>query len=320
MTDRPVRVVFMGTPEFAVQSLDAIVNAGFEVAAVVTVPDKPSGRGQKMTASPVKEYAIEHGLSLLQPVKLREPSFAETLKELHADIFVVVAFRMLPEQVWNIPPLGTFNAHASLLPQYRGAAPINHAIINGEKISGVTTFLLDQEIDTGKILLAETTPVDDNETAGELHDRLMMIAASLVVKTIRGLSDNTITPVQQGDFSNAVTEIRNAPKIFPEDTVTDWHKEAKSVHDFIRGLSPYPCAKTTIVSGNSTIRLKILGSRLADQQLSTGEIKATNGRLFIGCGNGAIEVTSLQAEGRKKMPAHDFLNGFDISQWHIEIK
>jgi len=318
MTEQSARIVFMGTPEFAVSSLDAIIKAGSDVVAVVTVPDKPAGRGRKLSFSPVKEYALRHNLHLLQPVRLKEETFISELERLNADIFVVVAFRMLPAQVWSIPRLGTFNAHASLLPQYRGAAPINHAIINGESRSGVTTFLLDKEIDTGKILLRQETPIGPDETAGELHDRLMTIAAQLVVNTISGLMENSITPVLQKEYTEESHTLNSAPKIFPDDTVIRWNSDAGRVHNFIRGLSPYPGARTTIISGSEKLTLKILGSRLADQIMNPGEIKVTqSGLLLIGCNKGSIEVTSVQAEGRKKMPAADFLRGFDISGWKI---
>lgn len=318
MTDPLPRIVFMGTPEFAVSSLDAIVRSGYEVVAVVTIPDKPSGRGQKLSFSPVKEYALKHNINLLQPQKLRDDEFISELKSLKADIFVVVAFRMLPVQVWSIPPFGTFNAHASLLPQYRGAAPINHAIINGEEKSGVTTFLIDDEIDTGKMLLREETPINQQDTAGDLHDRLMSIAADLVVKTIDGLKNKTITPYLQKDSFASGSELIPAPKIFPDDTIINWHKSPDRVHNFIRGLSPYPGARTTITSGTDKLFIKILGSRLSAHVLNPGEIKVLQpGLLFIGCDNGAVEITSLQVQGRKRMPAADFLRGFDITKWKI---
>jgi len=318
MTDSRARIVFMGTPEFAVATLDAIIKSGHEVAAVVTVPDKPSGRGQKMSFSPVKEYALKNNIELLQPERLRDESFTERLKQLNADIFVVVAFRMLPEQVWSIPTLGTFNAHASLLPQYRGAAPINHAIINGESFSGVTTFLIDKEIDTGKILLSEETPIDIMDTAGDLHDRLMAIAANLTVKTIEGLVNKTITPKPQQHLA-ADTKLNPAPKIFPADTFVDWNKSMATVHNFIRGLSPYPGARTILYKGSEKLSLKILGSKPVVHSLSPAEVYVTpKGELFIGCNQGSVEITQLQAEGRKKMSAPDFLRGFDINGWQIK--
>jgi|WetSurMetagenome_2_1015567.scaffolds.fasta_scaffold00647_15 methionyl-tRNA formyltransferase len=317
MTDSRPRIVFMGTPEFAVATLDAIVKSGNNVVAVVTAPDKPSGRGQKVSFSPVKEYAQKNHIEVLQPEKLRDDSFIERLKSLKADIFVVVAFRMLPEQVWSIPHLGTFNAHASLLPQYRGAAPINHAIINGETVSGVTTFLIDKEIDTGKILLAEETPIDLMDNAGDLHDRLMTIAANLTVKTIEGLVNKTVTPRPQKHIT-ADTILKPAPKIFPADTYVDWNKSMSEVHNFIRGLSPYPGARTVLKNGEEKLSLKILGSKPAALKLNPAEIFVTaEGELLIGCDQGSVEITWLQAEGRKRMPAADFLRGFDIKGWQL---
>lgn len=319
MTDCRARIVFMGTPEFAVATLDAIIKSGHEVVAVVTVPDKPSGRGQKMSISPVKEYALKNNIELLQPRKLRDESFITRLKQLKADIFVVVAFRMLPEQVWSIPSLGTFNAHASLLPQYRGAAPINHAIINGETFSGVTTFLIDKEIDTGKILLSESTRIDLMDDAGDLHDRLMIIAANLTIKTIEGLVNKTITPKPQQQLA-ADTKLNPAPKIFPADTFIDWNRSVTTVHNFIRGLSPYPGARTVLYNDTEKLSVKILGSKPGVHNLSPAEIYVTpKGELFIGCSQGSVEITQLQAEGRKRMSASDFLRGFDIKGWQIKM-
>lgn len=317
MTDTRPRIVFMGTPEFAVATLDAIISSGYNVAGVVTVPDKPAGRGQKISVSPVKEYAVKNNLRLFQPQKLKDEAFIAELKSLDPDIFAVVAFRMLPEQVWSIPHLGTFNAHAALLPQYRGAAPINHAVINGEKTTGVTTFLIDHEIDTGKILLSEETPIGPMDTAGDVHDRLMAIAARLAVKTIRGLTEHTIKPVSQEETARG-TVLKPAPKIFPADTYIDWTGEYSAVHNFIRGLSPYPGARTTLARDDNRLTLKILGSRPDERKSDCGRLTFTQkGELFIGCRNGSVEITAVQAEGRRKMSAADFLRGFDISGWTI---
>jgi methionyl-tRNA formyltransferase len=317
MTDSAARIVFMGTPEFAVATLDAIIKSGNKVVAVVTVPDKPSGRGQKVSVSPVKEFAIRNNIEVLQPEKLRDESFVEKLRSLNADIFVVVAFRMLPEQVWSIPRLGTFNAHASLLPQYRGAAPINHAIINGETVSGVTTFLIDKEIDTGNILLSEETPINLMDNAGDLHDRLMTIAADLAVKTIEGLVNKTVTPKPQQSITSG-TKLNPAPKIFPADTFINWNKSTMEVHNFIRGLSPYPGARIMISKDTEKLSVKILGSKPAGIELNPAEILTTpKGELFIGCDQGSVEITQLQAEGRKRMSSPDFLRGFDLSGWKV---
>jgi methionyl-tRNA formyltransferase len=317
MTEELPRIVFMGTPEFAVASLRALHGSGFGIAAVVTAPDKPAGRGRQIKYTAVKEYALQHKLTLLQPEQLRDPGFTGTLKALNADMFVVVAFRMLPEEVWSIPPLGTFNLHASLLPQYRGAAPINHVLINGETRTGVTTFMIDREIDTGQILLAQETEILPGDNAGSLHDRLMELGSSLVVETARGLFTGTLKPVPQTVRPGEV--LMPAPKIFPADTIINWRELAVRVHNRIRGLSPYPGALATIRSGDRTIKLKILESSVR------GDIKAIPGtmmvadksHLLISCVNGAIEVSALQPEGRRRMTASEFLRGFDPTGWEL---
>lgn len=317
MTKKLPRIVFMGTPEFAVTSLRALHAAGLEIAAVVTAPDRPAGRGRKITFTPVKQYALDNSLMLLQPERLRDTAFTDTLKNLKADIFAVVAFRMLPEEVWSIPSLGTFNLHASLLPQYRGAAPINHALINGEKVTGVTTFLIDKDIDTGSILLSKSEEIKPEDTAGSLHDRLMDLGASLVIETVKGLYAGDLKPVPQ---SVRPGEILNpAPKIFPADTVINWRETAVKVHDRIRGLSPYPGALATIRSGDRTIRLKILGSKVRDdiKTIPGTMIVAEKSHLVIACVNGSIEVLSLQPEGRIRMTASEFLRGFDPDGWEL---
>jgi len=317
MTERRPRIVFMGTPEFAVASLRALHEAGCGIAGVVTVPDRPAGRGQKITFSPVKEYALEHRLSLLQPEKLRDPGFITSLQDLNADMFVVVAFRMLPEAVWSIPPLGTFNLHASLLPQYRGAAPINHAIINGETRTGVTTFLIDKEIDTGKILLSRETEIAPDESAGSLHDRLKEIGAELAVETAAGLYAGILSPVSQ-EGSPGVA-LMPAPRIFTSDTVINWREPGVKVYNLIRGLSPYPGAMALLLKGDRQLRLKILEGRLRDE---VSEIPGTiivtgRERLMISCVSGGIEILTVIPEGRKKMSASEFLRGFDPSGWEL---
>jgi len=305
----------MGTPEFAVASLRALHTEGFSIEAVVTVPDKPSGRGRKITYSPVKDYALAHGLKLLQPEKMRDPEFIDALADINADIFIVVAFRMLPEVVWSMPRLGTFNLHASLLPQYRGAAPVNHAIINGENRTGVTTFLIDKDIDTGMILLSRETDITADETAGSLHDRLMDMGADLVIETAAGLFSGSLHPVPQKGTPGEI--LKPAPKIFPADTVIDWRKPALTVHNKIRGLSPYPGATTTLRNGSRMIRLKILGSSITDDAPgAAGTIKAEDkSRLLISCPDGTIEILSLIPEGRKHMSGSEFLRGFDPAGW-----
>ncbi len=322
MTETLPRIVFMGTPSFAVASLRALHENGYPVLCVVTVPDKPAGRGQKIATAPVKDYATVNGLPVLQPERLRDTGFVTALRDLHADIFVVVAFRMLPEEVWSIPPFGTFNLHASLLPQYRGAAPVNHAIINGETKTGVTTFLIDREIDTGMILLSRESEIFPDDNAGSLHDRLMTIGAGLVIETVKGLYNKTLKPVSQTSEPGAA--LHTAPKIFPADTVIDWKDTAEQIHCKIRGLSPYPGAATTLRSESKTLRLKLFESRIDSagtpategrrEQPGTLMVRGKS-RFFIACGSGELEIISLQPEGRKRMAAAEFIRGFDLTGW-----
>lgn len=313
MTDKKPIIVFMGTPAFAVPSLRKLHESDFIIAAVVTAPDKPAGRGQKISFTPVKEYALENGLPLLQPEKLRDTAFLNEIRSLQADMFIVVAFRMLPAEVWSMPPLGTFNLHASLLPLYRGAAPINHAIINGEKRTGVTTFLIDNEIDTGRILLRRETNILPEDNAGTLHDRLMTLGADLVKETAIGLTNKTLKPVPQTVEPGAT--LPRAPKIFPPDTVIDWTDTAIRIHNKIRGLSPYPGAVTTLVSEKNTIRLKLFESRISEATHPVpGTINAgEKTKLLVACRAGAVEVVTLQPEGRKKMTSSEFLRGHDLT-------
>ena len=310
MNYRDLRIVFMGTPEFAVASLDALVNAGCNVVGVITAPDKPAGRGLKLQESAVKKYAVEKNLKVLQPEKLKNPQFLEELKSLNADLQVVVAFRMLPEVVWNMPPIGTVNVHASLLPQYRGAAPINWAIINGEKESGVTTFKLKHEIDTGDILLQEKTSIGENETAGELHDQLKELGANVLVRTVEGLADSSLKETPQSEIRNSKSEtVKHAPKIFTETCKIDWSKSVNEVHNLIRGLSPFPGAFTYL---NEKL-VKIYRSEKESKQpaISPGEFE-TDGKTFLKfvCNDGFIAVKELQLEGKKKMNVEDFLRGY----------
>lgn len=314
-------IVFMGTPEFAVASLDALVNAGFNIAGVVTAPDKLAGRGMKLQESAVKKYAVEKGLKVLQPEKLKNQQFLEELRSLNADLQVVVAFRMLPEVVWNMPPRGTINVHASLLPQYRGAAPINWTIINGEKETGVTTFKLKHEIDTGDILLQEKITITENETAGELHDQLKELGAQALIKTIKGLADGSLKETPQPAMVNAEVSndhspftthhspLKHAPKIFTETCKIDWNKSVDEVHNLIRGLSPFPGAFTYL---NGKL-LKIYRSEKEYKQpsVAAGELE-TDGKTFLkfASTNGFIHVKELQLEGKKKMSVEDFLRGY----------
>lgn len=298
----------MGTPEFAVASLDALVKAGCNIVGVITAPDKPAGRGMKLNQSAVKKYAVEHGLKVLQPEKLKSSSFISDLEKLQADLQIVVAFRMLPEVVWNMPPMGTINLHGSLLPQYRGAAPINWAVINGEKETGVTTFKLKHEIDTGDILLQEKFSISEDETAGEIHDRMKEIGAALLVETVKKLAEGKIIEQPQSD-RDGQTEIKHAPKIFTETCKINWHKSVEEIHNLVRGLSPFPGALAML---NEKI-LKIYQSKkeVSQPQHEIGEV-ITDGRTYLKfcCSNGYIHVLDLQLEGKKRMTIEDFLRGY----------
>lgn len=305
---RSLRIVFMGTPEFAVASLDALVKAGCHIVAVITAPDKPAGRGMQLQQSAVKKYAVEHGLKVLQPEKLKNPEFLDELRSLHADLQVVVAFRMLPEVVWNMPPMGSVNLHGSLLPQYRGAAPINWAVINGEKETGVTTFRLKQEIDTGDILLQESFSIGENETAGEVHDRMKEIGAKVLVQTVTELAKGTLNekPQTTNDKPGA---LRHAPKLFTETCRINFTRPVAEVHNLIRGLSPFPGAFTEL-DGKM---LKIYRSEkiMMAPRGKTGSYE-TDGMTFLhfNCADGTISVKELQLEGKKKMGVEEFLRGY----------
>ena len=309
-----MRIVFMGTPDFAVESLKILVENNYEVAGVITMPDKPAGRGHKVQFSPVKQYALEKNLKLLQPEKLKDETFLKELRELNADVQVVVAFRMLPEVVWNMPRLGTFNLHASLLPQYRGAAPINWAIINGEKETGATTFFLTHEIDTGKIILQERIPISDTDNAGTIHDKLMVTGSLMVRKTIDLLMDNQIQGIDQEQFTTDSESLKPAPKIFKETCKVDWNQTSKEIHNLVRGLSPYPTAWTEIkLPGQSeTILLKIFETEceISEHSHKTGEI-ITDGKktLKIAVVDGYIHLKNVQAPGKKRMETGELLRG-----------
>ena len=304
-----MRIVFMGTPEFAVASLRGLVEAGFSIAGVITAPDKPAGRGLKINESAVKIYALQHGLNILQPEKLKDPEFLRSLKDLHADIQVVVAFRMLPEVVWNMPPMGTINLHGSLLPKYRGAAPINWAVINGEKETGVTTFKLQHEIDTGNILLQKKFDISEDETAGDVHDRMKIIGAELLVETLKRITDNNIQEQPQPSAEN----ILHAPKIFTETCRIDWKKNVKTIYNLVRGLSPYPGA-FTMLEGKT---LKILkAEKIISAVREEPGTFLTDGRTFLkfAASDGYLNVLDLQLEGKKKMQVQEFLRGFRLKK------
>lgn len=301
----------MGTPEFAVASLDALVQAGCNIIAVITAPDKPAGRGMKLTESAVKKYAVEKQLPVLQPVKLKDPAFLEELKELKADLQIVVAFRMLPEVVWNMPPMGTINLHGSLLPQYRGAAPINWAVINGEKETGVTTFKLQHEIDTGDILLQESFTIGDDETAGEVHDRMKEIGANLLAKTVEGLATGTLKEIPQQAITNAAS-LKHAPKIFTETCKIDWNQPIEVIYNLIRGLSPYPAAFTNL--NDKVLKIYKAKKELHASPKTAGSVE-TDQKTYIkfAGANGYIHITELQLEGKKKMTVDEFLRGYRFS-------
>lgn len=302
-----MKIVFMGTPDFAVASLDALRNAGFDIAGVVTAADKPAGRGQKLNESAVKKYAVEHGLKVLQPLKLKDPEFIAELKSLNADLQVVVAFRMLPEVVWDMPPKGTINLHGSLLPQYRGAAPINHAIINGEKESGVTTFFLKQEIDTGDVIFSESTPITEEDTAGTLHDRLMNIGAKLIVKTVKAIEEGNYTEVPQP----MDTELKTAPKIFKDFCEINWEQNNQTVYNHIRGLSPYPTAFTYL--NEKTLKVFKIEKEDKNPTIAAGNFE-TDGKTFLkfATNNGYINLLEIQLEGKKRMQIDEFLRGIRL--------
>lgn len=297
----------MGTPEFAVASLDALVKAGCNIVAVITAPDKPAGRGLKLTSSAVKQYAVDHNLNILQPEKLKNPDFIGALQNLKADLQVVVAFRMLPEIVWNMPPMGTINVHGSSLPQYRGAAPINWAVINGDEQTGVTTFKLKHEIDTGDILLQASMPITENETAGEVHDKMKELGAEILVKTIKEIATNSLQEKPQQIFSTS-TDLRHAPKIFTENCKIDFTKTVNEVHNLIRGISPFPGAFTHV--NGKLLKIYLSKKEITNHTQQAGSL-ISDETTFIkfACSNGYIHVLELQLEGKKKMKVVDFLRG-----------
>ncbi|MEG1667645.1 methionyl-tRNA formyltransferase [Chryseobacterium sp.] len=305
---KSLKVVFLGTPEFAKTALEAIQQSHHEVVGVVTVADKASGRGQKINQSPVKVFAVENNLPVFQPEKLRNPEFLEELKKLDADVFVVVAFRMMPKVLFEMPKMGTFNLHASLLPDYRGAAPINYAVINGEEKTGATTFFINEKIDEGNILLQEEIPVLENENAGSLHDRLMEMGSKLVVKTLDGLAENSIIEKPQPEVEHP----KNAFKIFKEDTRIDWTKTSKEVHQFILGMSPYPAAFTTLKIGEDEKGLKIYNGKfeISEHENPVGSLEISKNDFKIYTKDGMYFPLELQLEGKKRMNIKDFLNGF----------
>ena len=313
-----LRIIFIGTPGFAVESLKCLIEAGKNVVTVITAPDRKAGRGQKINQSAVKEYALENDLPVLQPTNLKHSEFVKELASYEADLQIVVAFRMLPEIVWNMPKHGTFNLHASLLPNYRGAAPINWAIINGEKSTGVSTFFLKHEIDTGDIIFQEELNILETETAGSLHDKLMEIGGHLVVKTVDAIEEGNVKSSAQNNLMSK--DIKEAPKIFKADCRIDWTKEAEEIDRLVRGLSPYPTAWCQLkpTSEGKTLNLKVYSCSITkNTSLDVGEINVRDKNIFVGASNGALQIHELQVEGKKKMTAKDLLNGFEIHTYKM---
>ena len=305
---RKLRIVFMGTPDFAVASLQKIVEAGYDVVGVITAPDRPAGRGRKLQESAVKKYAVEHGLRVLQPTNLKSEKFLQELRELNANLQVVVAFRMLPEVVWKMPEFGTFNLHASLLPQYRGAAPINWAVINGETETGVSTFFIDEKIDTGEMIFQEKVAVAPDESAGSLHDKLMLTGAELVVKTVKELEKGPVRTSSQKEAQN----LKPAHKLDKENTRIDWSKDLNTIYNHIRGLSPYPAAWTMLTNGNDELMIKIYETEKIEMQhdLPTGKIVAEEKEVKVAVEGGFINLLEIQLPGKRKMKIKDLLNGY----------
>lgn len=321
MTKEELRIVFFGTPEFAVESLDTLVKNGYNIVAVVTMPDKIAGRGHKMIQSDVKQYALAHNLPVLQPERLKDEEFVAQLRELNAHLNIVIAFRMLPEVVWNMPPMGTFNLHASLLPKYRGAAPINWAVMNGDTETGVTTFFLKHEIDTGDVIQQEKIQISRTDCVGDVHDRLMTLGAGMVLSTVENIIAGTVKPISQDALCNQGCEVTQAPKIFKETCLIDWNRPAEQIYNHIRGLSPYPAAWCNITSTQgeeTTAKIFVTSEPITLSEAATrcpGSFVVEGKRLYAVCGDRlALEIKELQISGKRRMPAADFLNGFTPAQ------
>lgn len=312
-----LRIVFMGTPDFAVGILDTIYQNNYEIVGVITAPDKPAGRGQKVSTSAVKDYAVSKNLRLLQPTNLKSEDFLAELKNLNANLHVVVAFRMLPEVVWKMPKLGTFNLHASLLPEYRGAAPINWAIINGETKTGVTTFFIDDKIDTGAMILSKETTIGANESAGELHDRLMQLGSEAVIETLHLIEEGKATTTLQTEHP----EVKTAYKLNKDNCKIDWTQSGKTIFNLIRGLSPYPAAWTSIKDGENEWNVKIYAASFEEKEQTDaiGSVTTTKKEIFIATKDGVLKITSLQFPGKKRMQAHELLNGISFSEKAIAL-
>ena len=313
MNKNDLRIVFFGTPEFAVESLKRLVDGGYNVVGVVTMPDKTGGRGNKVIESPVKRYAVEHGLHLMQPAKLKDETFVAELRSLQADLQIIIAFRMLPEVVWAMPPLGTFNLHASLLPKYRGAAPINWAVMNGDTTTGVTTFFLKHEIDTGDIIQQRSIEIGRKDNVEVVYDRLMMMGADMVIETVDAIIAGTVRPIPQSELLTTGEEPTPAPKIYTDTCRIDWSRSAEAVYNHIRGLSPYPAAWTTVRVGDGEPRqLKVYATAEPEALpvgMKAGDVKADGKSMHIACADGMLALTEVQIAGKRRMAAPDFLRG-----------
>ncbi|MDE7411801.1 MAG: methionyl-tRNA formyltransferase [Paramuribaculum sp.] len=310
MSDNNIRIVFFGTPDFAVESLRALVEAGFDIAAVVTGVDKPAGRGKHLKQSAVKEYALSVGLPVLQPDNLKEPAFLAELRTTGANLFVVIAFRMLPHEVWGMPQYGTFNLHASLLPRYRGAAPINWAVINGDTHTGVTTFFLQEKMDTGDVIESRSIAIGENENVGSVHDRLMVLGAELTLDTVRRIASGDLSATPQDSLPGGVAPTP-APKIFKDTCHIDWNRPARELHNFVRGLSPYPGAWSQLIAdGADAGTFKIFETRPASRQVGQpGEVTVNGDCMYVGCGDSALQLLSVQVQGKRRMDVAEFLRG-----------
>lgn len=323
MEKKDLRIVYMGTPDFAVESLKCLVEGGYNVVGVITMPDKPMGRhGSVLQPCAVKQYAVEQGLKVLQPEKLKDESFLEELRALKADLQIVVAFRMLPEVVWNMPRLGTFNLHASLLPQYRGAAPINWAVINGDVETGITTFFLKHEIDTGEIIQQVRIPIEETDNVGIVHDKLMILGGKLVTETVDAILDDTIHSIPQEEFMKPGVALRPAPKIFKDTCRINWNQPVKKIYDFVRGLSPYPAAWTEMHTSDgvtSVLKIYETAKLVAPHDLKPGTMLVdAKGNIRVAAADGYVQLLTIQAAGKKRMPVADFIRGFRFTEASLE--
>ncbi len=323
MTKEDLKIVFFGTPDFAVESLSRLVDGGYNVVAVVTMPDKPAGRGRQLQQSDVKRYAVEHGLPVLQPVSLKDEAFIAELRSFGAQLFIVIAFRMLPEAVWQMPPLGTFNLHASLLPRYRGAAPINWAVMNGDTETGVTTFFLKHEIDTGDVIQQRSCPIGRHDNVEDVHDRLMVMGADMVLETVDAIINGTVKPIPQDQMLTTGQQPTPAPKIFKDTCRIDWTRPAEELYNHIRGLSPYPAAWTVLKdeNGNEVTTIKVYKTGepepfTGNEHPVPGTLLADRKTLRVACADGWLQVLSLQQSGKKRMDTDAFLRGFTVTDTH----